>query len=224
MRSRHPDESGGDRSCHPRRVRPRCGCLRRSSSWRSSLRRSSSPSESQARTNRPRPKTSATTSITPPHKPNARRAARRSRARTASARRAVDKANAVDRKFAGGNPRDAKMLAKIEAKAMKAQDEPAPDQAGQEHAGGAAPDDPRRVQRHGERRLHRAAWCRGRCSRAASASPATSRTARSTTTSRTRRPTATRTTTRSGCRTSRRSTSTRCSTPRRASPSGSAPT
>jgi immune inhibitor A len=37
---------------------------------------------------------------------------------------AVDQANALDRKFAGGNPRDAKMLAKIEAKAMKAKTSP----------------------------------------------------------------------------------------------------
>ena len=100
--------------------------------------------------------------------------------------------------------------------------EPAPDQAGEGHAGGEAPDDPRRVQRDGQRRLHRARWFRSRSSRAARACPAPSRTGRCTTTSRTRRPTPTRTTTRSGSRTSRPSTSTRCSTPTRASPNACA--
>ena len=115
----------------------------------------------------------------------------------------VDEARAYDRKYAGGNPVTARELAKLEAKAIKTGQEPAPDQAGQEHPDRQAADPAGRVQRHRPTTTSPARWCRRRSSRTAPACPAPSRTARCTTTSRTRRRCRTRTTTRCGCRTSR---------------------
>ena len=137
---------------------------------------------------------------------------------------AVEKAQALDRKFAGGNPRDARQLAKLEAKAIKERKNPRQikQAKGMQEArlltilvefNDDANDDFTGLDGPGDRLREPRRACR-----------APSRTGRCTTTSRTRRRSPTRTTTRCGCRTSRRSTSTRCSTPTRASPSASAPT
>ena len=139
---------------------------------------------------------------------------------------ALDQATAIDRKYAKGNPVAARQLAKLEAEAIKTGKSPRKIQAGEDHPGGQAADDPGRVQRR----------------RPTTTSPASMVPRRSSSDRDLRRRGTvqngpphnnipnpadvwpTRTTTRCGCRTSRPRTTTRCSTPRRASPSGSAPT
>ena len=69
-------------------------------------------------------------------------------------RSALEQALTVDAKFGGGYPRTARQLAKLEAKAIRQNTSPRQikQAKGTQHA--QAPDDPRRVQRRSERRLH----------------------------------------------------------------------
>ena len=78
--------------------------------------------------------------------------------RRCDANAAIAKADALDRKFGQGNPIAARGLAKLEAKSITDRQEPEgaqERQAGLDDAGGEAADDPRRVRRERERRLHR---------------------------------------------------------------------